>query len=152
MPKEKKSSPVEELWESLSEEDRDSLSFFSVSDWQSGNGADFLVGSVGLSQEKIEEWIRKGVLEQGTGKQFAREWLDAQDPATIAEIKRKNLKWNKARNVDITARMDLFLSDSDSKLLADIENRERILSHDDDFVRYRTSSVSLHSLANSKLT
>lgn len=149
--KKNKIASVEEIWQGLSLEDRDFLALYSVAEWQSGTGADFLVASVGVTPEKIKEWVKKGILHEGSGKEFAQEWLNA-NQTKIEEAKRKDEQWKTNWNGALRTPVDKYLSGEDLNILEKMGARERIMSHREDPIRYRFISEELHDFVNSQLT
>src|SRR3989338_9497047 len=131
---------IEKIWASLSEEERDFLSLMSPSDWASGVDDIFLSQSVGISPEKIQELVSKGVLQQGTGESFAKEWL---------AIKSENLN-------EIRSRAPNTRSDNERELLEKTRKFLRIATSKKKEITgapsYRMVSLELHDFSYSKLT
>jgi len=121
---------IEKIWASLSEEERDFLSLMSPSDWASGVDDIFLSQSVGISPEKIQELVSKGVLQQGTGESFAKNEIRSRAPNTRSDNERELLE--KARNFERIA----------TSKVKEITGAPS----------YRMVSLELHDFAYSKLT
>lgn len=146
MSEKKKGEPnLDELWESLTEKERDYLALASVPDWLPGHGDDFLGISVGMSIPEIEDFVRRGLFQRGSSRQFAKEWLTAHDNE-IKDIERRIAEESRQPWSAKTVKQE------EKNFLANANIMRNNAFHHPDEVRYRMGSQELHDFAKSKLT
>ncbi len=127
----------EEIWQTLSDSQKEVCVYLSVSEWSSGVDKNYL-DTMGLERGDVEELKKRGIVDVRAGWEFAQEFLDK----------------NRDRIEEAEARLrstDVKLTDDDRSFLGTIRNKRRVLENRKEEPRYRLAEETFHKFVESQL-
>ena len=123
-----------EVWETLSDPEKETVIYLGVPHWQSGVGGDYLE-AMGADDKDVKELIKRRIVDARPGWEFAQEYLDH----------------NKDRIDEVETRLRdplTRLVDDDRRFLSEVSNRRSVAEQRNEALRYRLSDEELHKFVN----
>lgn len=124
----------EQLWQSLSEPNRETCIYFAVSDWRTGVAKDYL-GAMGIVDDNLNELVGQGVVEsKPTWKMFQDEADKLQAEVQGIRDKMKDHLYR--------------LEDSERQVLNTYDNFTRVAERKSEEPRFRLADQNFHNYIN----
>ena len=122
----------EQIWSGLSEPEQETCIYFSVSDWRTGVGRNYIEG-MGIEDENLNNLVGQGIVETKPTWQLFQEQADQLQSEADTIRQRMN---DDPIHVELT--------DDDRKVLFDYDNYRKVADQKSEEPRYRLASLKLH--------